>query len=145
MDLLDANILIAAFRSDHPDHPTIKAWLEETLAAGVTVSFPPLVELAFLRIVTHPRIFRVPSPLHEALGFLQALQESGLFQEARWTGRMRERWWRWCRELEIHGDDVNDAYLAAVAVEERSRFVSRDRGFGRFRGLDWCNPAEAER
>jgi toxin-antitoxin system PIN domain toxin len=144
VDLLDANILIAAFRSDHPDHAAIKAWLEEMLATGVPVSFPPLVEVAFLRIVTHPRIFRTPSPLQEALGFLQALQESGLFKEARWTGRMRERWWRWCTELDLKGDDVNDAYLASVAAEERWRFVSRDGGFARFRGLDWCNPVEAE-
>jgi uncharacterized protein len=144
MDLLDANVLIGAFRTDHPDHATMKGWLEETLAAGVAVSFPPLVEVAFLRIVTHPRIFRVPSSREEAVGFLQALLESGLFKEARWTGRMRERWWRWCSDLDLKGDDVNDAYLAAVAAEERSRFVSRDGGFARFRGLDWCNPVEAE-
>jgi toxin-antitoxin system PIN domain toxin len=141
MDLLDANILIGAFRRDHPDHAIMKAWLEETLAEGVTVSFPPLVEVAFLRIVTHSRIFRVPSPLREALAFLQTLQESGHFREARWNARMRERWWRWCSDLGLEGDDINDAYLAAVAAEERWRFVSRDRGFSRFRGLDWWNPA----
>jgi toxin-antitoxin system PIN domain toxin len=144
MDLLDANILIGAFRPDDPDHSQLKGWMEEILTEGTKITFPPLVEVAFLRIVTHPRIFQVPSPLAEAQEFLQVVQESGQFRETRWTGRMRERWWRWCRDLGLHGNDINDAYLAAVAVEERCRFVSRDRGFGRFRGLDWWNPAPVE-
>ena len=71
MHLLDANILIGAFRPDDPDHKRLKAWLDETLRDGVVVTFPPLVEVAFLRIVTHPRIFRSPSLLGEAIGFLQ--------------------------------------------------------------------------
>jgi toxin-antitoxin system PIN domain toxin len=145
MDLLDANVLIGAFRSDEPNHPRLKNWLEETLTEGATITFPPLVEVAFLRIVTHPSIFRVPSSLVEAQEFLHTLHESGQFREARWTGRMRERWWRWCRDLDLRGNDVNDAYLAAVAAEERCRLVSCDRGFNRFRGLDWWNPSPLAR
>ncbi|HEX9942308.1 MAG TPA: TA system VapC family ribonuclease toxin [Thermoanaerobaculia bacterium] len=145
MDLLDANILIGAFRRDDPDHATLKAWLEDTLNSGPAVTFPPLVEVAFLRIVTHPSIFRTPSPLEEAVGFLQAIQESGMFREAHWTLRMRARWWRWCRDLDLHGNDINDAYLAATAAEARCRLVSRDGGFSRFRGLDWWNPSGTSR
>jgi len=143
MELLDANILIGAFRPDDPDHATLKGWLEETLNGGRAVTFPALVEVAFLRIVTHPRIFSVPSPLEEAAGFLQAIQESGLFRETPWTARMRAQWWRWCRDLSLRGNDVNDAYLAATAAEAHCRFVSRDKGFDRFPGLDWWNPAKA--
>lgn len=144
MDLLDANILIGAFRSDDPDHATLKGWLEETLNQGNTVTFPALVEVAFLRIVTHPRIFRVPSTLEEATVFLQVLQESGQLRETPWTPRMRARWWRWCQDLGLTGNDVNDAYLAAAAAEARCRLVSRDQGFDRFPGLDWWNPARPE-
>ncbi|HYH46755.1 MAG TPA: TA system VapC family ribonuclease toxin [Thermoanaerobaculia bacterium] len=140
MDLLDANILVGAFRKDDPDHATFKSWLEETLSAGNTVTFPALVEVAFLRIVTHPRIFRVPSPLEEALGFLRSIQESGLFRETPWTSRMRAQWWRWCKDLSLRGNDVNDAYLAATAAQAPCRLVSRDSGFSRFPGLDWWNP-----
>ncbi|HEX4960207.1 MAG TPA: TA system VapC family ribonuclease toxin [Thermoanaerobaculia bacterium] len=142
MVLLDANILIGAFRQDDPDHETLKAWLEETLNEGPAVTFPILVEVAFLRIITHPDIFQTPSTLEEALEFLQAVQESGQFRETPWTPRMRGRWWQWCRELHLEGNDVNDAYLAATAAESRCRFVSRDGGFSRFRGLDLWNPAE---
>jgi toxin-antitoxin system PIN domain toxin len=140
--LLDANILIGAFRPDAPQHEQLKAWLEENLRAGQVVTFPALVEVAFLRIVTHLRIFRPPSRLEEAIGFLQAIHASGRFREAAWTLRARERWWQSCQDLDIHGDDVNDAYLAATAAEARCPLVSRDRGFARFRGLDWRNPVQ---
>jgi toxin-antitoxin system PIN domain toxin len=144
MDLLDANVLIGSFRPDDPNHATLKAWLEETLNNGLVVTFPALVEVAFLRIVTHPRIFRIPSPLEEVVSFLQAIQESGQFRETPWTSRMRARWWRWCRELDLQGNDVNDAYIAATAAESRCRLVSLDGGFSRFPGLDWWNPAPVE-
>jgi toxin-antitoxin system PIN domain toxin len=143
MDLLDANVLVGAFRPDVAEHALLQAWLEGSLATGTEVTFPRLVEVAFLRIVTHPGIFRAPSRLVEAIAFLQAIQETGLFREARWTVRTRERWWSWCRDLELRGNDVNDAYLAATAAEAGCRLVSMDRGFARFRGLHWWNPAEA--
>jgi toxin-antitoxin system PIN domain toxin len=141
MELLDANVLIGAFRPDDPDHEALKAWLEGTLNAGLAVAFPLLVEVAFLRIVTHPRIFSPPSSFAEASGFLRTIQESGLFHETPRNSRLRARWWDWCRALGLRGDDVNDAYLAATATELRCRLASRDRGFARFHGLDWRNPA----
>jgi toxin-antitoxin system PIN domain toxin len=144
MDLLDANILIGAFRPDDPDHAVLRSWLEGTLSQGLAVTFPPLVEVAFLRIVTHPRIFRVPSPFEEAVQFLQAIQESGLFRETPWTQGLRSQWRRWCQSLGLHGNDVNDAYLAASAARAGCRLVSRDGGFKRFTGLDWWNPVEVE-
>lgn len=140
MDLLDANILIGAFRRDDPDHAMLKSWLEETLSSGSPVTFPPLVEVAFLRIVTHPRIFRAPSALEEAAEFLRAIQERGLFRETPWTQRIRAQWLRWCQDLELRGNDVNDAFLAATAAGAQCRLVSRDGGFVRFPGLDWWNP-----
>jgi len=142
MDLLDANVLIGAFRPDHPDHVSFKGWLEEALNQGRLLTFPPLVEVAFLRIVTHPRIFAHPSSFEEAASFLQAIQESGQFRETPWTPRMRALWWRWCRDLELRGNDVNDVYLAASAAEARCRLITRDGGFSRFPGLDRWNPAE---
>lgn len=143
MDLLDANILIGAFRSDDPDHATLKSWLEKTLSDGLAVTFPALVEVAFLRIVTHPRIFSAPSSLDEAVSFLETIQESGLFRETPPSQRMRAQWKRWCRDLALQGNDVNDAYLAATAAEAQCRLVTRDRGFERFHGLDWWNPVAA--
>lgn len=89
VEFLDANILIGAFRPDDPDHSALKTWLEESLGAGSAVTFPALVEVAFLRIVTHPQIFRSPSSLDEAVAFLRSIQESGLFREEPATAQCR--------------------------------------------------------
>ncbi len=144
MDLLDANILIGAFRSDDPDHALLKRWLEGALSQGLAVTFPPLVEVAFLRIVTHPPIFRDPSSFQEAVEFLQVIQKSGLFRETPWTQGMRSQWRRWCQSLNLYGNDVNDVYLAASAAGAGCRLVSRDGGFKRFPGLDWWNPTSVQ-
>jgi predicted nucleic acid-binding protein len=53
---------------------------------------------------------------------------------------MRSQWRRWCQNLGLHGNDVNDAYLAASAAGAGCRLVTRDGGFKRFPGLDWWNP-----
>ncbi|MGH9464839.1 MAG: TA system VapC family ribonuclease toxin [Thermoanaerobaculia bacterium] len=140
MDLLDANILVGAFRADDLDHASLKAWLEEALAEDRALCLPAIVELAFVRIVTHPRIFRNPSSTEEAMGFLRALLDTGLVSEAPWTERVRARWRAWCETLGLSGDDVNDALLAATSAEGRCRLVSRDQGFARFPGLAWLNP-----
>jgi toxin-antitoxin system PIN domain toxin len=141
MDLLDANVLIGAFRPDDPNHVLLKSWLEDTLNQGASVTFPPLVEVAFLRIVTHPRILQNPSSFQEAAEFLRAIQESGGFRETPWTQGMRAQWRRWCQNLNLRGNDVNDAYLAASAAGAGCRLVSLDGGFSRFPGLDWWNPS----
>jgi hypothetical protein len=144
MDLLDANVLIGAFRPDDPGHSKLKAWLEETLNTGLTVTFPGLVEVAFLRIVTHPGIFRAPSSLTQAVSFVEAIQGSGSFREVALTQQVRLRWRHWCRELGLRGNDVNDAFLAACAAESGCRLVTRDNGFKRFGGLAWWNPLQPE-
>ena len=140
VDLLDANILIAAFRPDVNGHEPAKAWLEQALGQNQAISFPALVEVAFLRIVTHPKIFRQPSTLEDAIGFLMALNASGCFQAAPWTPRIRALMLRRVAELKLRGDDLNDAALAAIAEAMRWRLISRDEGFARFPHLQWLNP-----
>lgn len=45
------------------------------------------------------------------------------------------------REAAISGNLVPDAYLAAVALAHGCRVATADRGFARFPGLDWFDPA----
>ena len=142
MILPDVNVLIYAHREDAPEHERYAGWLQGLTASDEPFGLSDVVLAGFLRIVTHPKIFSVPSAFEEAVGFLQTIHESGLFQEAPWTPRVRARWQHWCRELGLHGNDVNDAYIAAIAAEARCRLVTRDGGFSRFPGLDWWNPVK---
>ncbi len=56
------------------------------------------------------------------------------------------RGWRVFRELmarhQPRGPEVTDLYLAAAAIGSGLEWVSFDRGFGRFAGLRWTNPAD---
>jgi len=44
-------------------------------------------------------------------------------------------------DLDLRGNDVNDAWLAALAIDHRATLVSTDNGFSRFPGLKWLDPA----
>ena len=40
------------------------------------------------------------------------------------------------------GNDVPDAYLAALAIEQGATWITTDRGFARFPGLRWRLPLD---
>ena len=72
----DVNVLVAAARSDHPQHAVARAWLEKTLAgteSDTPCTLMPMVLAGFLRLVTSPKIFKRPTPIEEAIGFVDAL------------------------------------------------------------------------
>jgi len=72
MRLLDVNVLVDAFRDDAANHDTAFALVSAARAARERVVILPEVAVAFVRVVTHPRIFREPSSPAEALAALDA-------------------------------------------------------------------------
>jgi predicted nucleic acid-binding protein len=45
-----------------------------------------------------------------------------------------------CRSSAAKGSLVPDAYLAAIAIESGSEWVTTDRDYSRFDGLRWRHP-----
>ena len=45
-----------------------------------------------------------------------------------------------CARSDCRGNLVQDAYLAALALEHTCTFMTTDRDFARFRGLRWRHP-----
>ncbi len=45
-----------------------------------------------------------------------------------------------CRQTPARGNLVPDAYLAALAIESGSEFITTDRDYARFAGLRWRAP-----
>ncbi|HEX6136615.1 MAG TPA: TA system VapC family ribonuclease toxin, partial [Casimicrobiaceae bacterium] len=66
MILLDANLLIYSHVGSFRQHAQAKDWLDARLATGGRVGMPWASLLAFLRIVTNPRIFERPEPMSDA-------------------------------------------------------------------------------
>lgn len=140
MILLDVNVLVDAFREDAPRHGSVRPWLEATIASEGAFAVSDLVLSGFLRIVTHPRVFDPPTPLAAALEFADALRAQPNCAVIAPGNRHWGIFRRLCREAEARGNLVPDAYLAALAVESGSEWISSDRDFSRFAGLRWHPP-----
>jgi toxin-antitoxin system PIN domain toxin len=140
--LPDVNLLVYAFREDATDHAAYKGWLDTVIAGNEPVGVVELVLSGFLRIVTHPRIFRPPTPMARALEFVEAFRAipSGV------RVAPGERHWgifvSLCRAAGAKGNLVPDAYLAALAIESGSEWLTTDREYARFPGLRWRHPLE---
>jgi toxin-antitoxin system PIN domain toxin len=142
MTLLDVNILVYAHREDAERHLDYKAWLESALGRVPGVAVSDLVLSGFIRVVTHPKIFRVPTPLVDALEFVEDFRSRDSVKVLA-PGPMH---WKvfldLCRKADARGNLVPDAYHAALAVETGCEWVTADRGFSRFPGLKWRHPLD---
>ena len=72
----DPNVLLAASRTDHPQHKPARRWPEQALAAcetGGSVEILPMVAAGFLRLATNPRVFVVPASIEAATAFLDSV------------------------------------------------------------------------
>jgi uncharacterized protein len=129
----DVNVLVAASRSDHPHHAPARAWLEQAMVAagkGVTLTIQPMVIASFLRLVTHPKIFVHPTPVKEAIGFVDALQAAPGVQPAV-LGPEWKHLRKLCIEKALTANDLPDAWLAAAVIEQGEHLVSFDADFRR--------------
>lgn len=129
----DVNVLVAASRSDHPHHLAARAWLDVALieaGKGAILKLQPMVVASFLRLVTHPRVFPQPTPMTEALSFVDALlTASGVEQPAlggEWAV-LRQL----CVDKSLAANDVPDAWLAAAVIHQGEHVVSFDADFRR--------------
>ena len=140
MILVDANLLIYAHVDSFKQHAAARAWLDAQLNGPAPVGLPWPSLVAFIRLVTNPRVFANPEPVGDA--WQQVLD------------------WLACEPVRVphpterHGEIlvgllalpgmfanlVPDADLAALAIEHGLTLCSSDGDFARFPGLRWINP-----
>jgi len=127
----DVNVLVAASRIDHPHHAAARAWLEATLAGtptGERFTLMPMVIAGLLRLVTSPKIFVQPTPIADAVAFVDALVAMPGVQLAtlgpEWP-KLRQA----CLDKSLTGNDLPDAWLAAAVDQLSEHLVSFDRDF----------------
>ncbi len=140
MVLPDVNILVAAYRDDVPEHASCRGWLENVLKGEEVFGMSELVLSGFLRIVTHPRVFALPSPANEALDFTRTIRSQPHCVQVYPGPRHWEIFQRLYLDAEVRGNLVPDAYLAALAIESGCEWITLDRDFARFGGLRWNRP-----
>jgi hypothetical protein len=140
--LPDVNILVHAYRTDAPRHQDYRDWLERQVNGPATFGMSELVLSGALRVLTHPRVFKTPSPTTQLIDEFARL----LSQPNCMVVRPGPRHWPIFVELVTRagarGNLVPDAYLAALAIESGSEWVTSDRDFARFPGLRWRHPLD---
>jgi toxin-antitoxin system PIN domain toxin len=127
----DVNILVAASRSDHPHHKIAYACIDQAVkacGAGASLKLMPFVVASFLRLVTNPKIFVHPTPLENAVEFVDALlavpgvempilgTEWPIFREL-------------CLSKQLVANAIPDAWLAANVVHLGEHLVTFDTDF----------------
>lgn len=141
----DVNVLVAASRSDHPHHAIARSWLEQAAAAaasGSTLILMPMVIASFLRLVSSPKIFPEPTPVDDAVAFVDALLAAQGVHLAplgpEWP-RLRQL----CVDKRLKGNAVPDAWLAAATIHLGEHLVSFDRDFRKLIGRSQFTLLEA--
>ena len=140
MILVDANILVYAHVGSFAQHQISRDWLDQQLNGSTLVGLPWASLLAFLRLVTNPRVFEYPEPIGDAWQQVRTWLACELAWVPQPTEQHAELLSAFLALPGVHGNLVPDAHLAALAVEHGLTLCSTDGDFARFRGLRWSNP-----
>jgi toxin-antitoxin system PIN domain toxin len=138
--LPDVNVLVYAHREDTPNHAACRHWLESVINGDQTYGMADLVLSWFLRAVSHPRVFHRPSGLDEALTFVAQVRDQPHCVRIQPGPRHWDIFIQLCSRANVKGNLVPDAYLAALAIESGSEWVTTDQDFSRFPELSWRHP-----
>ncbi len=142
MILTDVNVLVYAHREDAPRHTAYRQWLEALLNGDQAYGVSDLVLSGFLRVVTHPRLFNPPSPVADSLAFARLLRGQPNAVRVAPGPRHWDIFLGLCQSTGVKGNLIPDAYLAALAIETGSEWLTTDRDYSRFPGLKWRHPLD---
>lgn len=141
MRIVDANVLLYAVNTAADHHEASRRWLDGALSGEDTVGLAWVPLLAFMRLTTRHGLF--PSPLTSEAAMARVLDwcnAPGAVIVSP-TPRHGDVLSGLLSQVGAGGNLVNDAHLAALAIEHRARIVSYDNDFGRFDGVQWETPS----
>lgn len=134
MEPVDVNVLLNAVNGEALQHEPARRWLEDALSTERAVALDWTVLTAFHRL-TSASVFSQPLVIDDAAAIVEdwlARPNTVVLEPtARHLGIMRGL----LAPTGSAGNLVNDAHLAALALEHGAEIVTFDRDFGRFPGL----------
>ena len=147
MFVVDTNILLYAADRDSPDHAPCRARL-----AGWRNQLSPWhltwgVVYEFLRVATHPNVFRKPLSLAQAWAFMEALLASPSLSVLKATENHQKVAGEVFSEIpDIRGNLIFDARTAILMREHGIKTIyTRDTDFNRFPFVDVVDPLQEHR
>jgi len=141
MIAVDTNLLVYAHRSESIWHEASLQALRELDSTGEPWAIPWPCVWEFYNIVTHPKLFKVPTPPAVALEAISAWQECDGLQCIGEGVGCWEGFAGLLKSLDVRGPKIHDARIALICHYHGVRELwSADRDFSRFPFLKTVNP-----
>ena len=141
MIAVDTNLLVYAHREDSEWHARASAALAELAQAPREWAIPWPCIHEFLAIVTHPRIFRTPTPVELAMAQVDAWLEAPTLVVLSENDGYPEALRQIVVPGRVTGARVHDARVAALCVSHGIRELwTADRDFSLFPAIKPRNP-----
>ena len=142
MIAVDTNVLVQAHRQDAAFHLAARDTVSSLASSPAPWAIPWPCVHEFLAVVTHPKIFRTPTPVTIACDQIDAWMDApslALLSED------PQSHWSVLRPLiiagKISGPRIHDARIAALCLAHGvTQLLSADRDFSRFPALVVRNP-----
>jgi uncharacterized protein len=138
---VDTNILVYAHRPDSDFHAVAVELIRGLAEGGALWAIPWPCVHEFLGMVTHPRIYKVPTPTEKAIDQIAFWQESPSLR------LLSEQTGYWAtlsgvlKSGKIAGPRIHDARIAAICKAHGVRELwTADRDFSRISGIRTRNP-----
>lgn len=141
MKIVDANVLLYAVNTAAEHHDASRRWLDGALSGADRVGFAWVPLLAFVRLATKEGLFPRPLRPEDAMERVADWTSAANAVVISATPRHADILASMVGRVGAGANLVNDAHLAALAVEHRAGIVSYDNDFGRF-GVRWNRPDE---
>lgn len=141
MIAVDTNVLVYAHRRDSPHHQAAAEAIHRLGRGSTPWAIPWPCVHEFLAIVTHPRIYRPPTTVPEALAAVDALRSAPTLHMLAETANHGEVLARLLASGQVSGPKVHDARIAAICLAHGvAELWSADRDFSWFPELKVVNP-----
>lgn len=133
MIAVDTNVLVYAHRREMAKHPQALALLTDLAEGDAPWGLPVFVVNEFLRVVTHRRVFPVPTTRSVATGVISALVASPTARVLHPGGRYLKLLEQTIEEGDAQGNLVLDAAIVALCREHGvDTVVTANKDFHRF-------------
>jgi toxin-antitoxin system PIN domain toxin len=141
MTAVDTNILVYAHREDSEWHEPAAAAVARLAESAHEWAIPWPCLHEFLAIVTHPRIFRTPTPLAQAVGQVDAWLESPSLVVLAESDEYLDTFRELVMAARVSGARMHDARVAALCASHGvGELWTADRDFSMFRQVRTRNP-----
>lgn len=142
MKLVDTNVLLYAVNTDARHHGRSRRWLDSALSGEATVALAWIALLGFVRLSTKTGLFPTPLTTAQAFSRIDAWLQNPVSVVVQPTPDHARILNGLLESTGTGGNLVNDAHLAALAIEHKCEVVSFDNDFDRFEGVRWERPPE---